>query len=66
MNALYTIDNQDQRDGGKHVVILSVIDERTGARMRETIATFEPSCKAAADAYVAWMNGMVQGEATSQ
>lgn len=50
----YVIDKQDDRDGGKTVVLLSVIDNATGANTRLKIAVFEE--RVAADAYVVWMN----------
>jgi len=54
VNAKYITDKQDERDGGKTVVILSVIDEYTKAQSRMTIAVFENS--GAASDYADWMN----------
>lgn len=54
LNAKYITEKQDDRDGGKTVVLVSVIDNITGATMGTKIAVFENS-KAAND-YAEWMN----------
>lgn len=35
------VDRQDDRDGGRAILILSVIDESIGLKARHTIAVFE-------------------------
>lgn len=52
----YRVSTQDNRDSGAHIVSVSMIDQQTGIRAEERIAVFVPSCKAAAEAYVAWLN----------
>lgn len=57
MSKKYVTDKTDDRDGGKIVVVLSMIDGQTGTKTYTKICTFEVGCEKAASDYVAWMNG---------
>ena len=60
----YLAETQDQRDGGRHIVECSIIDERTGIKVRTKVATFEPECGIAAKEYADWLNkseGCIEG-----
>lgn len=60
INAKYILDKQDERDGGKTLVMLSIIDDYTGVNTKMQVATFDN--KGAAEDYANWMNSRVAKE----
>jgi len=52
----YLVESADDRDGGRHTIVLSMIDNKTGAKATVKICVFEHSFKDAANRIAAWLN----------